>query len=147
MAAPARKSVGTTKQPNRPPISSLTIPIGCLTEEKRKEEKRSKKIRREKRVQGEKRGKETFFGGTAARLTLLCTYLQKQVSFWMHFRTKLSAPPQKNAYALFVCNVSTLDTPAPAGCLEGNKSRLRCDQHPKRQAVKRLRHADLPPSV
>lgn len=47
MAAPARKSVGTTKRPNSPPIPSLTIPIGCLTEEKRKEEKQEDKKRKE----------------------------------------------------------------------------------------------------
>lgn len=44
-------------------------------------------------------------------------------------------------------SVSALDTPAPADIHPKNKSRLRCDQHPKRQAVKRLTHADLPPSV
>lgn len=43
MEAPAQKSAGTTKRPNRPPIPSLTTPIGCLTEEKRREEKRSKR--------------------------------------------------------------------------------------------------------
>lgn len=47
MAAPAQKSVGTTKRQNRPPIPSLTIPIGCLTEEKRKEEKQEDKKRKE----------------------------------------------------------------------------------------------------
>nr|DAM35795.1 MAG TPA: hypothetical protein [Caudoviricetes sp.] len=47
MAAPAQKSAGTTKRPNRPPIPSLTIPIGCLTEEKRREEKQEDKKRKE----------------------------------------------------------------------------------------------------
>nr|DAM35794.1 MAG TPA: hypothetical protein [Caudoviricetes sp.] len=65
----------------------------------------------------------------------------------MHFQTKLSADPRKKMRMPIVCNVSTLDTTAPAGCLEENKSRLRCDQHPKRQAVKRFAQADLPPSV
>ena len=42
-----KKNVETTKRTNRPPIPSLTTPIGCLTEEKRREEKQEDKKRKE----------------------------------------------------------------------------------------------------
>lgn len=77
MAAPAQKSVGTTKRQNRPPIPSLTIPIGCLTEEKRKEEKQEDKKRKE------------GAGGKGKRRNILRGSLQK-VSVIMYLSAKPS---------------------------------------------------------
>ena len=75
MAAQAQKSVGTTKRPNRPPIPSLTIPIGCLTEEKRKEEKQEDKKRKE--GAGGKEKKRNIFRGYGSAFDVIMRLFEK----------------------------------------------------------------------
>lgn len=69
MAALAQKSVGTTKRPNSHPIPSLTTPIGCLTEEKRKEEKQEDKKRKE--GAGGKGKRRNIFRGSLQKVSVI----------------------------------------------------------------------------
>lgn len=93
MAAPARKSVGTTKQPDRPPIPSLTIPIGCLTEEKRKEEKQEDKKRKE--GAGGKERKRNIFRGYGSTFDVIMHLFAKTSVVLDALSDKIVRSPRK----------------------------------------------------